>query len=133
MTTAVVLDASVAVQLAASRRGFAGLGENDLVSPSLLWSETVSALREAVWRGAASQELADAALSAFLAAPIELRSPDGLYHRAWMLAAQLGWAKTYDAEYVALAQILAIPLLTLDARLRRRVDGVVETIAPIDL
>ena len=35
------------------------------------------------------------------------------------LAERFGWGRTYDAEYVALAQILSCRLVTLDARLRR--------------
>ena len=38
---------------------------------------------------------------------------------AWRIADELGWAKTYDAQYVALAHMLGSRLLTLDARLRR--------------
>jgi predicted nucleic acid-binding protein len=38
---------------------------------------------------------------------------------AWQLADGLGWAKTYDAEYVALAKILGCRLVTLDMRLWR--------------
>ena len=34
----------------------------------------------------------------------------------------LGWAKTYDAEYVALAQLIGCRMVTLDARLRRGAD-----------
>ena len=34
----------------------------------------------------------------------------------------VGWAKTYDAEYVALAQILDIPVLTREGRDDSRPD-----------
>jgi len=50
--------------------------------------------------------------------------------RAWAIADALGWAKTYDAEYVALAQFVDCSLLTLDARLARGASAVVRTIGP---
>jgi predicted nucleic acid-binding protein len=37
---------------------------------------------------------------------------------AWSIADDLGWAKTYDAEYLALASLLRSGLVTLDRRLR---------------
>ena len=54
-----------------------------------------------------------------------------LRRRAWDLADQLGWAQTYDAEYVALTQLQADALVTLDAELARSVEGIVAT-ASID-
>jgi predicted nucleic acid-binding protein len=39
----------------------------------------------------------------------------------------LGWASTYDAEYVALTQLQADAFVTLDADLARRVEGIVAT------
>ena len=52
---------------------------------------------------------------------------------AWEVADALGWAKTYDAEYVALAQHLDCPLLTIDARLARGAGRVVSIVGPADL
>ncbi len=52
-----------------------------------------------------------------------------LRRRAWDLAEQLGWASTYNAEYVALTQLQADALVTLDADLARSVDGIVETVS----
>jgi predicted nucleic acid-binding protein len=54
-----------------------------------------------------------------------------LRRRAWELADQLGWASTYDAEYIALTQLQADAFVTLDAELARSVEGVVTT-ASID-
>jgi predicted nucleic acid-binding protein len=45
----------------------------------------------------------------------------------WDLAEQLGWAETYDAEYVALTQLQADALVTMDTALARRVEGIVPT------
>jgi hypothetical protein len=44
---------------------------------------------------------------------------EALAGEAWSVADELGWAKTYDANYVALARLLRCRLVTLDARLRR--------------
>ena len=98
-----------------------------------MWSEVTSALRQRVFRNEISPELAEQTLSALLAAPIERAMLPGLYREAYVLAARLGWAKSYDAEYVALARLLACPLLTADARLRRGAARVIQTIAPDDL
>jgi indolepyruvate ferredoxin oxidoreductase alpha subunit len=54
-----------------------------------------------------------------------------LRRNAWRLADQLGWASTYDAEYVALTKLQADALVTLDAELARQVQGIVPT-ASID-
>ena len=41
----------------------------------------------------------------------------------------MGWASTYNAEYVALTQLQADAFVTLDAELARSVEGIVETAA----
>jgi indolepyruvate ferredoxin oxidoreductase alpha subunit len=63
--------------------------------------------------------------------PIRLLGDAVLRRRAWELADQLGWSSTYDAEYVALTQLQADALVTLDPKLARSVKGIVET-ASID-
>jgi predicted nucleic acid-binding protein len=50
-----------------------------------------------------------------------------LRRNAWKVADQLGWPETYDAEYVALTRLQADALVTLDAELARRVEGIVPT------
>jgi predicted nucleic acid-binding protein len=50
-----------------------------------------------------------------------------LRRRAWEVADRLGWAHTYDAEYVALTQLQAEAFVTLDAELVRSVEGLVAT------
>jgi predicted nucleic acid-binding protein len=63
--------------------------------------------------------------------PIRLLGDAVLRRRAWELADRLGWASTYDAEYLALTQLQADAFVTLDVELARRVEGIVAT-ASID-
>jgi predicted nucleic acid-binding protein len=112
-----VIDASIAVFAASA--GLGPLEGEDLVAPTLMWSEARSALHEAAWRGEIVPEDAEDALQALEALPIHRRSPRGLGVEAWRIADELGWAKTYDAEYVGLARLLRCRLVTVDSRLRR--------------
>ena len=54
------------------------------------------------WHGTVSRDLGRAALDRVLAAPIGARRPARLTPEPWRIADDLGLAKTYDAEYVAL-------------------------------
>lgn len=113
------LDASVVVAATSSIAGFDLFADERLVAPPLLWSEVRSVLHQALWRRATTRAHATAAHRRFAEAPIEQLAPPGLGDEAWRVADELGWAKTYDAEYVALARLLDCRLVTLDARLHR--------------
>jgi predicted nucleic acid-binding protein len=102
-------------------------GEHELLAPTLLRSQTLSALHEAVHRGEIAPEIARERLGRIQRLPIRLLGDAVLRRRAWDLAEQLGWASTYDAEYVALTQLQADALVTLDAKLARSVEGIVMT------
>jgi predicted nucleic acid-binding protein len=128
-----VLDASACVPLALAGRLPDVLARSGLVAPPLLWSETTSALRELAWRGLITHDEATQAVGRIDSLGIELRHPAGLYGEALRVAHQLGWAKTYDAEYVALALLLASPLLTRDGRLRRGAGHVVTMLDPFQM
>jgi len=117
-----VLDASVAVPACGVPDGFALFGNEELAAPPLLWSESRSALHEAMWRREISRTQAERSIEALEKAPIRSRTHRALGTTAWDLATDLGWAKTYDAEYLALAKLLGCRLVTLDGRLRRGAD-----------
>jgi predicted nucleic acid-binding protein len=114
-----VVDASVAVKAALAERWFEVLEDQELAAPTLLWSEAASALRQLVVRGDLRSEEAARALHWLVSARITPHASAGLVVDATELAQQLGWAKTYDAEYLVLARHLDAPLVTSDARLQR--------------
>ena len=127
--TRFVVDASAVLHLASA--GFEVRGEHELLAPTLLRSQTLSALHEAVQRGEIPADVARDRLARIGRMPIRLLGDAVLRRRAWDLADQLGWASTYTAEYVALTQLQADAFVTLDADLARRLEGTVAT-ASID-
>lgn len=84
-----------------------------------MWSEALAALRQAEFRGEITPEQVRENLACLESCPVTQTSPPSLREKALEIAEQLGWAKTYDAEYVALAAILQVELITEDAPLRR--------------
>lgn len=113
--------------------GFEAFGEHRLAAPPLLWSEVRSTLHEAVWREAISRELAEQALQRLDSGAIARRAPAALGVTAWAIADELGVAKTYDAEYLALARILRCRVVTTDARLRRGAQRLGLVVGPTEL
>jgi predicted nucleic acid-binding protein len=127
-----VLDASYGVQACLAEDAFRPL-RDVLVASSLWWSEVTSALHELRWRHSISPELASAAFERLDLAPVKERSHRRLRREAWELASTFGWAKTYDAEYVALARLLRCRLLTIDGRLKRGAASAVEVVGPTEV
>jgi predicted nucleic acid-binding protein len=121
----IVVDCRVVLHLASE--GIEVPAEHELLAPTLLRSQTLSALHEAVHAGEIAPDVALDRLTRIRAMPIRLLGDAVLRRRAWDLAEQLGWAETYDAEYVALTQLQADALVTLDPELARRVEGIVPT------
>lgn len=122
----VVLDASTAVNAlvpgslqVASRRHLQG---KELLAPTLVGTEVLSAVARLERSGAISTREADAAVAAWSTLPCE-QVPTALLTAAiWDLRGRLRIA---DAHYVALALALEAPLLTADRRLAAAVpDGV---------
>ena len=128
-----VVDANVAIAASFRAGGFEEFGSERLVAPALMWSEARSSLHELLWRQEMSLEDAEATHARLEACPIERRSHPRLGRVAWRLAEELGWAKTYDAEYLALAQLLGCRVVTLDARFRRGADRLGLVVGPHEL
>jgi predicted nucleic acid-binding protein len=127
--TRFVVDAATVLELAGT--GTEVADEHELLAPTLLRSQTLSLLHEAVQRGELPADVARERLAVIGRMPIRLLGDAVLRRRAWEVADQLGWAATYDAEYVALTLLQADAFVTLDAQLARSVEGIVAT-ASID-
>jgi predicted nucleic acid-binding protein len=121
-----VIDAGVALHLA-SEGTIKIPTKHELLAPTLLRSQTLSRLHEAVQGGKLADDVARDHLALIQQLPVRLLGDAVLRRRAWEVATQLGWSDTYDAEYVALTQLQADAFVTLDARLTRKVKGLVET------
>jgi predicted nucleic acid-binding protein len=125
LVTRFVVDAGVVLRLAAAEHDVSS--EHELLAPTLLRSQTLSLLHEAVQRGEIPAETARARLARIGQIKIRLLGDAVLRRRAWELADEMGWASTYDAEYIALTQLQADAFVTLDAKLARSVKGIVAT------
>jgi predicted nucleic acid-binding protein len=123
--TRFVVDSGVVLHLASE--GIEVSAEHELLAPTLLRSQTLSALHEAVQRGELDADVARERLALIGRMPIRLLGDAVLRRRAWEVADRLGWAETYDAEYVALTQLQADAFVTLSDELARSVEGIVTT------
>jgi predicted nucleic acid-binding protein len=123
--TKFVVDCGVAIHLVTE--GMEVPAEHLLLAPTLLRSQALSVLHEAVHRGEIPPDVALDRLARIRALRIRLLGDAVLQRRAWQVADQLGWAETYTAEYVALTQLQADAFVTLDADLARRLAGIVPT------
>jgi predicted nucleic acid-binding protein len=101
--------------------------EHELLAPTLLRSQTLSALHEAVHRGELDADVALERLERIGKMPIRLLGDAVLRRNAWRFAEHLGWAETYDAEYLALTKLQGDALVTLDPELARKAEGTVPT------
>lgn len=82
--------------------------------PHLIDAEVGHVLRRGTLTGELKEDVARAALKALRDVPLHRAHHRSLLERAWSLRANVSF---YDGLYVALAERLDLPLLTLDARL----------------
>lgn len=117
----VVVDAS-AVVAALTGGGADGawaeseLARDDLAAPHLMPAEVANILRRAVLSNRATADAASMAHADLLALPVALFPYEPLADRSWELRSNLS---AYDAWYVALAESLGAPMVTLDRRIAR--------------
>jgi predicted nucleic acid-binding protein len=117
----IVLDASVVLELVLqTSRGQAVAGRiaapgETLHAPHLIDLEVAQVLRRFLRAGVLSEGRADAALDDFRDLPIARYAHELLLGRVWGLRRNV---TAYDAAYLALAEALNAPLLTIDRRLR---------------
>jgi predicted nucleic acid-binding protein len=129
----IVIDASAAAKLvliteiradkadALARR--CALQAEPIVTPPLLTAEMTNILRQRMRRTGLSLVAARQLLADFFSLGIMLTAPAELYARALELADAYGLPAAYDAQYLALAQLLGCDLWTDDQTLVRSLTG----------
>ena len=103
------------------------MSEGALAAPELALPEATNSLRRLELAGEISRFEANSAYQDLLGLNIRLYSFRPFAERVWDLRGNL---TSYDAWYVALAEALDCPLLTLDRRLSRAVGPVCDIIVP---
>ena len=127
--TRFVVDCDTLLRIAAGEIEVAA--EHQLVAPTLVRSQALSALYEAAQRGEVSAAEGLERVTRINSLKVRFLGDKVLQRTAWRIADQLGWETTYDAEFVALTQLQADVFVTSDRDLARAVSGLVET-APTD-
>jgi predicted nucleic acid-binding protein len=128
-----VIDASAAIDAGQFRSGFDRFSGESLVAPPLFHSEIRSTLHEAIWRGVVDGRRGLGWLRTIEDAPIRIRTHRLLSEETWRVADDMGWTKTYHAEYLALARLLRCQMVTTDLRLRRGTERLGYVVTPKEL
>lgn len=123
------IDALTAVRLV--RDGVVVSDAHELVAPNLLRSQALSIIYREARAGSLGKAEARAMLERLTTMRIRLLGDRVSRGTAFRVAEQLGWDDTPNAEYVAVAQLQADALVTLDDALAQQVAGIV-TLAPYD-
>jgi predicted nucleic acid-binding protein len=101
--------------------------EHQLVAPTLVRSQALTALYEASRRGEISAADGLERVTRINSLKVRFLGDKVLQRTAWRVADELGWETTYDAEYVALTKLQADAFVTTNVDLARAVSGLVET------
>ena len=123
--TRFVVDCDTLLRIAAGEIEVAT--QHQLVAPSLVRSQALSALYQAARRGEISAAEGIERVTRINSLKVRFLGDKVLQRTAWRIADQLGWETTYDAEFVALTQLQADAFVTSDRDLARAVSGLVET------
>jgi indolepyruvate ferredoxin oxidoreductase alpha subunit len=123
--TRFVVDCATLLRIAAGEIEVAA--GHQLVAPTLVRSQALSALYEAARRGEILAAEGLERVTRINSLKVRFLGDKVLQRTAWRVADQLGWETTYDAEFVALTQLQADVFVTSDGDLARAVSGLVET------
>lgn len=129
--TTFVIDARVAIDLATD--GATIPAEHSLTAPTLMRSQALALVYESVHRGELDERTGRRILDDIRGLRIRLLGDRSLEDHAWRLAAKLNWPDIYQAEYIALTQLQADALVTLDDELAAAASAFVKTASPADI
>lgn len=126
--TRFVITPDVALRLAQERAPMTT--DDQLLAPALIRSQLLSNLYQQVRQGSIDKKRAEQYLDYFRGLQLRLLGDRVLQSVAWRVADELQWDDTYRAEYVALTQLQADALVTLDRDLAKDAKRLVR-VAPV--
>ena len=129
--TTFVIDAQVAINLATE--GVTIPPDHSLTAPTLLRSQALALVYESVHRGEIDERTGRKILDDIRGLRIRFLGDRSLEDHAWRLAAKLNWPDIHQAEYIALTQLQADALVTLDDKLAAAARALVKTASPADI
>jgi len=127
--TRYVIDAPTLLHLVAE--GVEVSPEHQLVAPNIIRSQALSLLLAGVRQGDITEAVALQRHERFTELKMRLLGDRVSRRTAWRIALDNGWETTFDAEYLAVAKLQADALVTIDADLATKADGVVP-LAPVE-
>lgn len=107
--------------------------DHQLVAPNIIRSQALTLLLEDVRNGDITEE--EAALRCherFTELKMRLLGDRVSRRTAWKIARANGWDTTFDAEYLAVCQLQADALITIDPTLAAKSEGIV-LLAPLEM
>lgn len=91
--------------------------DTQMIGPPMFYAEVTSVLRENVFFGKIRPEEGTEALSICLDIPVRIVDSREVYRKAWELAKKFNLPRTYDMQYVAVAELADCEFWTADKRL----------------
>ena len=104
---------------------------HQIVAPNAIRSQALSLLLGAVRRGELSEEVALRHHERLTELKMRLLGDRVSRRTAWRIAREQGWETVYDAEYLALTQLQADALVTIDHTMAAKAKDIVP-LAPLD-
>jgi predicted nucleic acid-binding protein len=95
----------------------------ELVGPPMFHAEVTSVLREEVFFKRLSDEEGEEAFRLYSLIQISIIDSPAIYRKAWQLAKEYNLPRTYDMQYLAVAEIEKCNFWTLDRKLVNTVRG----------
>ena len=99
-----------------------------MVGPPLFHAEVISTLRQHVYFKRILPEEGEEAFSIYLDIPIRIIDKQEVYRKAWELAKEFDLPRTYDMQYLAVAELEDCEFWTSDERLVNSLQSKVKRI-----
>jgi predicted nucleic acid-binding protein len=126
-----VIDAPVAIKLASDEATIPP--QHSLTAPTLLRSQVLTLVYQSVRRGEIDERAGRKILDNIRGLRIRFLGDRSLEDHAWRLAAKLDWPDIHQVEYIALTQLQADALVTLDDQFAAAASTFVKTASLADI